>query len=632
MNRKTIVIGLTLLVFVGTVNAWSIVQPAPVGESDVNVKQLDSDTLSDYVKLSGDTMNGYLNMSNNNIYGLLSGQCEVSSLVAQGYWENGSVSCVTLSNPAETLSETLAAGNSADSYSINMSGNNITGLRWINPSSDWKTAGSIDQEITGPPRVLDTVIDSNFLDGSADIHVSGDYAYLTSTFSEALTVLDVSDPSNIRVVGNVTSTADLNNAYGVHVAGDYAYVAARDSNALTVVDVSDPTAPNIAGTVSNTTYLDGPFNVYVSGGYAYLGALDSDSLGIVDVSDPAAPSVVGGVNHSTKMNTTFGVYVRGDYAYTASKDSNSLTVIDVSDPSSPSIVGSVSSGTMDGPQDVKVSGGHAYVTARESHSLTAVDISRPDRPEVEGSVNLSGSVGVNGGARLFDIAGDYTYIGGGPSDTFNVVDISDPANPAVVTNFTMTDAHGVYVTGSHVYVTRFNGDGLTALSLTGMKAPAADIGNLEVGALHIDQDLVIDQNLEVKGGLNVGSRGIKSDGRVAAESLEVTGTKNFVQSVNETHSVVYTSSESGEAVVEWSKTVNVSEGENFVQFPRHYRYVLSDKEDYHVFIQPWSFVDLEVVEKRQDGILLESTGAAVADVHVRGARKGFEDTQPLRKR
>jgi len=118
----------------------------------------------------------------------------------------------------------------------------------------------------------------------------------------------------------------------VAVSGNYAYVAARLSDALTVVDVTNPASPSVAGQVINGTNLNGAMGVAVSGNYAYLAAYRSDALTVVDVTNPASPSVAGQVINGTNLNGAWGVAVSGNYAYVA-VISAGLTVVDVTAPS-----------------------------------------------------------------------------------------------------------------------------------------------------------------------------------------------------------------------------------------------------------------------------------------------------------
>lgn len=133
---------------------------------------------------------------------------------------------------------------------------------------------------------------------------------------------------------------------------------------------------------------------------------------------------------------------------------------------------------------------------------------------------------------------------------------------------------------------------------------------------------IYDYNLNVTGNLSVD------------ENLEVYGgTKNFVEGLNDTHEIVYTSSESGEAVVEWTDSVNVSTEGTRVVLPTHLQEVMSMEEDYHVLTTSVnSLADTGVFNKTGEGFTLKASENTEADFHVRGVRQGYEDKEILREK
>jgi hypothetical protein len=116
--------------------------------------------------------------------------------------------------------------------------------------------------------------------------------------------------------------------------------------------------------------------------------------------------------------------------------------------------------------------------------------------------------------------------------------------------------------------------------------------------------------------------------------FEVSGSKNFVQNVNETHEVVYTSSESAQARVEWSTSVEIEGERDRVQFPNHLKMVMSDSKGYNVQLTPVnSLADAAVYEKSDDGFTIRSSKPVEkVDVHVRGVRRGYEEKEVVRQR
>ena len=133
-----------------------------------------------------------------------------------------------------------------------------------------------------------------------DIAISGHYAFVTrSAYAEVpgaspaggLRVLDISDPAQPRLVAAYETA---NDAWGLAISGDRAYMLesrwdsehGRAVGALHVLDISDPTNPRLLGSCDVVGEVR---RVAVSSSHAYL---TGDGLLIVDVSDPAHPSAV----------------------------------------------------------------------------------------------------------------------------------------------------------------------------------------------------------------------------------------------------------------------------------------------------------------------------------------------------
>jgi len=158
------------------------------------------------------------------------------------------------------------------------------------------------------------------------------------------------------------------------------------------------------------------------------------------------------------------VSVNGRYVYVVDSDSDDLKVIKVSDPSTPTLVGSLGAGTS--PFSVYVSGRYAYVTDVGSNDLKMIDVSDPSTPA------LAGSLGIGSIPRSVIVSGRYAYVVDGGTADLKVIDVS----------------------GAEV---------------TSMMAHSLEAGNLQVR-----NDIIVQGQLQITGGLNIGNGGIYSDGDV----------------------------------------------------------------------------------------------------------------------
>jgi hypothetical protein len=187
---------------------------------------------------------------------------------------------------------------------------------------------------------------------------------------DALTIVDVNDPTDPRIVGRL---AGRRSSQAVAVAGSTAFVAPAYSStgALTgqwIVDVSDPTHPSIVGAdphPANALATDGS-NLYLSwqiGSVKYSGPR---GMTILDISDPSRPSAVAYLPTPGNIGT---FRVRVSEGYAALTDEQGVFVADVSDPTYPQWIGYHTGGTYCigttcylGLSQVAIHGNVAYVS------------------------------------------------------------------------------------------------------------------------------------------------------------------------------------------------------------------------------------------------------------------------------
>jgi len=272
------------------------------------------------------------------------------------------------------------------------------------------------------------------------VFAQGNYVYVGNN-QEQLIVIDVSQPSNPTIVGQVT----VGSIEDITVVGGYAYLATGRTG-IQIVDVSNPSNPAIV--VSYDT-PDLAYGIFVSGGFAYI-ADSSSGLMLIDVSDPTAPSEIATLDTSYAID----VFVTGNYAYIADFNGG-LRVIDISNPAHPQEVDTYT------PENgfaygVFVSDGYAYVTGSLGE-VVVLDVSDPTNVAPVGSCNLSWSG--------FDIVVSdfYAYV---PDifEALHVIDVLSPTNPREVWSYvTPGIPEDVAVVGDLVYVADSNG-GLLVLS------------------------------------------------------------------------------------------------------------------------------------------------------------------------
>lgn len=332
----------------------------------------------------------------------------------------------------------------------------------------------VNAELTHEGSIVDGAGGAHLISPNG-VFVSGNYAYVTAADSNALEIVDVSDPAAPVHKGSITDGQD--GAYlfwprNVYVKDNYAYVAAYFGG-LEIVDVSDPTNPVHKGKFDVPTSTD----IYVSGNYAYLTCIGGHALVIIDISDPAAPVYKGGIadgNGGAHLFWPTSVYVSGNYAYVTSADDNALNIVDVSNPAAPVLKGIITHGEggalLATPYSVYVSGNYAYVASGSSNSLEIIDVSNPAAPHHEGSI--SGAWGpLLGDAHDVFISGNYAYVVS-YVDALEVIDITDPSAPVEKESIVngaggalLRQPTSVYVSGNYAYVASSFSDALEIIDL-----------------------------------------------------------------------------------------------------------------------------------------------------------------------
>jgi hypothetical protein len=296
------------------------------------------------------------------------------------------------------------------------------------------------------------------LNNPLGVFVSGNYVYVTSNTSNALEIVDTSNPASPIHAGSIVNGnggALLDDPMGVFISGNFAYIASSGSDALEIVDISNPANPMHAGNIVNGSggaLLNGPYGVFLSGNYAYITSYNGNALEIVDVTNPLSPAHTGSITDGGGsvpcLSLPAGLYVSGNYVYVASHGSDVLEIVNVTDPTSPVHAGRLDDGGgvapfLDNPYSLYISGNYAYVTSSHNNRFEIVDVTDPVNPAHKASIQDSaGGAFLNNPFCVF-VAGKYAYIVSENSSALEIIDIGTiPA--ASVNVISPTNITGVF--------------------------------------------------------------------------------------------------------------------------------------------------------------------------------------------
>jgi hypothetical protein len=331
------------------------------------------------------------------------------------------------------------------------------------------------------------------------VFVSGNYAYVASSSSNALEIVDISIPASPSHAGSIvdgSGGALLNNPDAVFVSGNYAYVTSAGNNALEIVNISIPASPSHAGSIvdgSGGALLNNPYGVFVSGNYAYITSYSSNALEIVDISNPASPSHAGSIvdgSGGALLNYPYGVFVSGNYAYITSYSSNALEIVDISNPASPSHAGSIVDGggavpCLSLPTGLFVAGNYAYVASHGSDALEIVNVTDPASPVHASRLDDGSGVApfIDNPMSVF-IAGNYAYIASSHDNRFEIVDVTNPENPVHKGSIQdgssgafLNNPFCVFVSGKYAYVASENSNALEIIDTGTITATGVNVAS-----------------------------------------------------------------------------------------------------------------------------------------------------------
>ncbi len=349
------------------------------------------------------------------------------------------------------------------------------------------------------------------LQGNYYYHICGGNA------ARYLRVMDVTNPYNPITVSYTNPLNWYTN--GIRIKGKYAYVADTHGD-ITVVDITNPTVPSGLVTVS----MNGDQIVYpdVSGNYLYYPDALSGSLKIFDITNPSALSATPVGSISTQGSSPRMVSIQGDYAYVVNYSGNSMSVLNISNPASPTFVATTSASTA--PTTIIAQGRYAYVAHDTSNLLYIYDISNPSSPTLANSFNWGDNTDQSYAQNMV-IQGRYIYMLG-PAGNMRIIDISIPTSPVLVA----TPANGalsyggIAVSGRYIYTETYSGSTFRVFDMGGIETNGLIADSARLGNLQVLGSANVSQSLSVQGGLQIGTPGINSLGKISSNGdLEILG-------------------------------------------------------------------------------------------------------------
>ena len=249
-----------------------------------------------------------------------------------------------------------------------------------------------------------------------------------------LTVVDITDASNMSILGNVshaTGFCDVGTFAGGDADRDLVF-SSGSSNTVSVGDYSDPSNPTVLQVFSDST-LTSPIRSAIpdtTRELLFVNCGTADKLACIDYSNPSSLSIVDIITSSANLDNAYGLAVdpTNEVVYSANLSDASVTSIDYSTPSSLSVLSELVCITQ--PRNLKLDSENdiVYVVGSAADGIASLDVSNPssmvELDELRDSANLDGAWDV--GLDLEDnIAIVWAY---GSSGGLSSIDISNPAS------------------------------------------------------------------------------------------------------------------------------------------------------------------------------------------------------------
>jgi len=166
---------------------------------------------------------------------------------------------------------------------------------------------------------------------------------------------------------------------------DLAVIPNEDSSSITCIDVSDPTNMSVLGSVGSAA-MTKPFQLKldITNNKAFV-ICEDDSVAVIDVSNPSSPSILGALalEHSMKycdIDPSRDLVFGSDF-----KGAGGIRIYDVSTPSSPSLTGVLENAAYAGAWGIANHRSRDICFSVKDNNVIAFNVSNASSPSQSGS-------------------------------------------------------------------------------------------------------------------------------------------------------------------------------------------------------------------------------------------------------
>ena len=322
------------------------------------------------------------------------------------------------------------------------------------------------------PTLAGSIANNDTMEGATGIATfrigENTYAAVAAWQSNAVQIINVTDPDKPTLAGSIADTAGLllGAATGITIFGNdthtYAAVTAnRDPGGIQILDVTDPYNVTAADSITSTN-LRGAWGIDTfdigDNTYAAVAASEERRVHIFNVTRPDSVGHVG-VVFKNGLRDVLGIatFENSTHTYVAATAKDAVRIIDVNDPASPVVTGRIlDTGdiALNDPYDIATfkigENTYAAVAASVDNGVQMLNITDPTEVTAAGSVTNGSNVKLFGprGIATFEAGGrTYAAVSAYFGNSVQILDVTDPAEVtaagSIVNGTTLYGAYGI---------------------------------------------------------------------------------------------------------------------------------------------------------------------------------------------
>lgn len=331
------------------------------------------------------------------------GQGDYIYIVCRG---SSSMVVINISDPTNPTLAASVTNSLSNAWRIFIAGN-YAYITSRNASNNF-----IIYDISNPYNPTLVSVTSTGQNRPSDFVVEGNYVYIGGQSTASVVVVDVSNPYKPAVVSSKSISGLVSGK--IAIQGKYIYVPT--STTLNILDISNPANLLIVGQLADTS-----MSAFVRGKYAYTydSSVGQGTLKVIDISNPANPTLVAterGPVPGVSLDSALGyieIIVAGNYAILNNTTRNTVSIIDISNPLDPIYISEVGNVTTRGSLWLQgnylYAGGYSFIVIDISGlevsnasigSLSVSNLNVSNRTQFGQSVNIRDALNVGNGAMF----------------------------------------------------------------------------------------------------------------------------------------------------------------------------------------------------------------------------------------